>query len=690
MVQNGKTVGASAGGVQALLQLFEAASPAPCVAFVVVLHMSPDYTSHAHEVIQRVTGLRVVQVSSPVPLEKDTVYVIAPGKLLSMVDGYLRLSEPEPPRLPPTSIDVFFRSLADAHGARSFAVVLSGSGTDGSVGISRVRERGGVTIAQRPDNAQYGDMPRNAIATGHIDLVLPVNEIIPRVLALAQNAAEIELPAPSDDDAESQIPPLVSQADAIDKVLKIFRSRTHHDFSKYKRGTILRRIERRMQVNGLSTAAAYRAFLDDTPAETPKLLADLLIGVTNFFRDPDAFATLEHTVIPALLKNLGERDEVRAWVPGCATGEEAFSVAILLDEAVRRLPRPVHVTVYASDIDERAIAIARSACYLKAIANDISVARLDRYFNEDGNRYRLVKSLRDTVIFAAHNLLRDPPFSRIDLISCRNVLIYMDRRAQRQVLDTFYFSLRPHEGFLFLGTVESADFAPELFAPVDKQRKMYRALPNAPVSTVSHLLSYVDPKKSLVFGGQSFFTVPLATNLPLPTHARSLDLFGPPVIVMRSDGTIVHRSKSAHKLTEDVHHASVANLFDFVRDDAQAGVRHAIQRCLTRARPEHEASVPLMTASGEVAVDFSFRPLRDLAREEFLVSVTCDLLTPLSNAVPEQVPPLDSDTLASLREALEGSEERLRSSMENQHTSSEQLRASNEELQAMNEGKREL
>ncbi|WP_250474925.1 chemotaxis protein CheB [Caballeronia sp. GAFFF1] len=574
-------IGASAGGVQALLRLFEAAPASPGVAFVVVLHLSPNHASHAHEVIQRVTPLRVRQVNQPVLLEPDTVYVIPPGKFLSMIDGHLRLSEPDLPRTPPTSIDVFFRSLADAHGSRAFAVVLSGSGADGSVGISRVRERGGVTIAQQPDEAEYGEMPRSAIGTGDVDLVLPLDEIIPKVLALSLNAKKIELPAPSDDESAHDDLMPDARFDAFNDVLDLLRARTRHDFASYKRGTIVRRIERRMQVNGLATAAAYRDYLARHSEETPKLLADLLIGVTNFFRDADAFASLENTIIPDLMHTLHGRDKVRAWVPACATGEEAFSIAILLDEAVRRLPHRVQVTVYASDIDERAIAVARSASYPLAIENDVGPARLSQYFTRDGNRYRLAKSLRDTVIFAVHNPLRDPPFSRIDLISCRNVLIYMERRAQKQVLDTFFYALRPHEGVLFLGTAESADFAQELFRPVDKQRRIYRARPTAaePVATAtSGLLAEKDESEGHAFRDQTFFhdaTDARRVDPRLSSQARALDMFGPAVVVIRADGTIVHRSARADTFTESVRNTRVTNLFDIVRRDAEERVRQA-------------------------------------------------------------------------------------------------------------------
>ncbi|MDR5763084.1 MULTISPECIES: chemotaxis protein CheB [unclassified Caballeronia] len=680
-------VGASAGGVQALLRLFESAPPSPDVAFVVVLHLSPDHASHAHDVIQSVASLRVQQVHGPVPLEKNHVYVIPPGKHLAMVDGYLRLSDPEPPRLPPTSIDVFFRSLADAHGARAVAVVLSGAGTDGSVGIARVREQGGITIAQRPEEAQYGEMPRNAIATGDVDLVLPVAEIIPRLLELVRSAAQIELPAPSDpDEPPGGTDSLIPDAGAIDEVLETLRTRTQHDFSNYKRGTIVRRIERRMQVNGLTTAAAYNAFLTANSDETPRLLADMLIGVTNFFRDPSAFGALEERLHTEFANGKYGQEELRAWVPACATGEEAFSIAILLDEISRRLPHRPRVAVFASDIDQRAIAIARAGSYPAAIANDVSPARLAQYFHKEGNRYRLTKSLRDTVIFAAHNLLSDPPFSRINLISCRNLLIYLDRRAQSRVVEAFHFALRP-AGLLFLGTAESADFAQEFFEPINKQKKIYRSMPRTASNGLPTYPNFqVQP---YIGGGQAFFSLPVndkPVQVKIPSQTQSLDLFGPPVMVIRTDGEIVYRSANANRLTEDLRRTRAVNLFDVVRDDVHARVRQAIERCVSMGRRGDEEAVPFETASGDIAVTLSLRPFRDLGRDEDLISLTCDLLAPFpttTDAALRSEP--GEETVDSLKQALAGSEDRLRNTLEDARNSGEELRASNEELQAMNE-----
>ncbi|MBW9107397.1 chemotaxis protein CheB [Paraburkholderia phenoliruptrix] len=678
-------IGASAGGVQALLRFFEAVPPSPGVAFVVVLHLSPDHISHAHDVIQHVTGLPVRQVTAPVPLERDHVYVIPPGKQLSMVDGYLRLREPEAPRFPPTSIDVFFRSLAEAHGARAVSIILSGSGSDGAIGIARVREQGGITIAQQPEEAQYQDMPRSAIATGNVDFILPVAEIAPRLLALVQNAQRIELPAPSDDGEEvsdSDMP--AKRGDPVDDVLDVLRQRTRHDFSNYKRGTILRRIERRLQVNRLTTVDAYRGFLNDNVEETPKLLADLLIGVTNFFRDPEAFEALENAINAELIRLLQGRDEVRAWVPACATGEEAFSIAILLSEAARKLPHRPQVTVFATDIDEHAIAVARTGSYPRAISNDVTPARLAQFFNPDGDRYRLVKSVRDTVIFAPHNILRDPPFSRMDLVSCRNMLIYLDRRAQSRVLETLHFSLRPG-GYLFLGSAESADFATELFAPVDKHKKIYKALPHTAKSSV--LAFPVLPARELT-AEPVFFNIADRTPViesVLSTLTRAPEPFGPPVVVVRADGLIVQRSANAIHLIHDHRGARITNLFDIVREDARPALRQRIEEIVRTGKRGEQAAVPFETSAGTVSVDLLIRPLRAPSDEHPLLRLICDVVTLPPVSGNELSDANHETTVDSLRRALAGSEERLRDSMDETQSSAEELRASNEELQAMNE-----
>jgi len=668
-------IGASAGGVQALLRFFEAAPVAPGMAFVVVLHLSPDHASQADAVIQRATRMPVSQVTRPTPIEKDHVYVIPPGRNLSMIDGYLRVREQDTPRVPPTSIDVFFRSLADAHGSRAVGVVLSGTGADGSVGLGRVRERGGITLVQDPAEAEYAEMPRNALATGMIDLTLPVAQMVARIAELAGKAAQIRLPSPSDD-ADTGQHIADTEGAALDAVLGLLNQRTGHDFSNYKHGTILRRIERRLQVNGLPHIEAYRDFLAGEVAETPKLLADLLIGVTNFFRDQEAFAALEQVLMQDAMKSTSVQDEFRAWIPGCATGEEAYSIAMLLAErAVRRTTHQA-LSIFATDVDERAIGIARAASYPSAIANDVTPERISRFFVADGARLRIAKALRDTLIFAAHNVLRDPPFSRLDLISCRNLLIYLDRKAQTHALSLFHFALRPG-GILFLGTAESADFASDQFEVLDKKHRIYRALP---VGTSARLGSLDSIWTGIA--GRSFFPAPetprFSPPLTLPPPVdRPSEAYGPPCVVVSPDGTIVQRTATAARLLVGPEHERADNLLDVIEPDAVARVRKALDESARHTARTAVSDVPLLTGHGRLPFDLTMRRFRHGGSNEMLLSVMLD-------AVGDTPPELDPAADGSA-DSLYGSEAWLQSTLTLAQASREELRASNEELQAMNE-----
>ncbi|AFT90047.1 chemotaxis protein CheB [Paraburkholderia phenoliruptrix] len=669
-------IGASAGGVQALLRFFENA-PAPAgMAFVVVLHLSPDYASQAHTVIQRATHMPVSQVLEPTPIEKDHVYVIPPGRHLSMIDGYLRVSGHDVSRVPPTSIDVFFRSLADAHGSRAVGVVLSGTGADGSVGLGRVRERGGITIVQDPDEAEYGEMPRNALATGMIDLTLPVSQMAARIAELAGKAAQIQLP-PASDDVDAGQHAAQPEGSALDAVLALLHERTGHDFSNYKQGTILRRIERRLQVNGLPNIDAYRDFLAGEVDETPKLLADLLIGVTNFFRDQDAFAALERVLQQDLARAGSANEEYRAWIPGCATGEEAYSVAMLLAEGFHRTASRNRLAIFATDVDERAIGIARMASYPSAIANDVTPERVAKFFVTDGSRLRIAKALRETIIFAAHNILRDPPFSRLDLISCRNLLIYLDRKAQTYALSLFHFALRPG-GILFLGTAESADFAPDRFEVIDRKHRIYRALP----AGASARFGPLDSMWAGTLTGRSYFPVPEPPRahppltLPPPVD-RPSEAYGPPWVVVRPDGTIVQRTATAARLLVGPTHERAGSLLDVVEPGSRERVRKALDESTRCAGRYAEDDVPLLTAHGRLPFDLTMRRFRHGLSNDMLLSVTLD-------AVGEPTADLGA-TVDESQGSLYGSEEWLQTTLTLAQTSREELRASNEELQAMNE-----
>ena len=455
-------IGASAGGVRALQQLFAALPEKTGAAFVVVVHLHPDLRSEMSNILAARTHMPVLQVGEPVPLKADHVYVIPPDRRLHISSDEIATAEFEEPRGQRAPIDLFFRSLAEQHGD-GCAVILTGAGSDGAVGVRAVKESGGIILVKDPNEAEFPSMPRSAIATGIADFILPIREIAQRLTELVREK--------SDGRPDGGLRGL--NADLLRRILAHVRVRTGHDFSKYKRATILRRIEHRMQVTRAESPNDYHDVLRDNTDEAQALLGDLLISVTSFFRDKEAFQTLELQVIPQLFHgNLADRS-IRVWVPGCATGEEAYTVAmLLLEQASRQDIRPT-IQVFGSDIDARALATAREGQYSAAIEADVNEDRLRRFFvKDDADHYRVRQELRDLVLFASHSLLKDPPFSRLDLIVCRNVLIYLDRELQELACNTFHYALNP-DGFLMLGASESADSPAGRFRTFDRKARIY-------------------------------------------------------------------------------------------------------------------------------------------------------------------------------------------------------------------------
>ncbi len=471
-------LGGSAGSVHALSEFFTAMPADSGMVFVVILHLSPTHESTMPELLGRATAMKVVHAEDGQKVLPNHVYVIPPGKYLATVNGHLKLTEFESERGKRVAVDLFFRSLADTHGPSAAAVVLSGADGDGALGIKRIKERGGLTIAQDPDEAEFAGMPRASIETGMIDWVLEVSQIPGRLLEYHRNGGRLKLPP------EEGPPPLLPHRTppddgeaALRDVLVFLRTRTGRDFSYYKRATILRRIARRMQVNGVDDLPAYLSFLRTHPGEAGALLQDLLISVTNFFRDPAAFEALE-AHLPELFRNKTQTDSVRVWVPACATGEEAYSLAIMLLEHERHAEASPALQVFACDLDETAIQTARAGHYPEVITADVSEERLRRFFIKEHNGFRVRRELREMVLFATHDLLKDAPFSRMDLISCRNLLIYLNRTAQQRAFQTFHFALKPG-GRLFLGSSEAVEDENPLFRVVDKKHRIYLQQPTA-------------------------------------------------------------------------------------------------------------------------------------------------------------------------------------------------------------------
>jgi len=682
-------IGASAGGLPALQRLFENMPTAHEMAFVVILHLSPRHPSSAAAILQRATSMPVVQVTSRVKVEPGHVYVIAPNVHLTMVDGLLIVEELKRPRGQHVAIDLFFRTLAQVHRERSIAVVLSGTGSDGAVGLSRIKEQGGVTLVQAPDDAEHDGMPLAAIRTGAADFILPVIDIPQKLVDLWDNARKIELPLP--DDPELPVLP-ASQAvehDGLEQtlhdIIASLLTNTGHDFRHYKRATVLRRIERRMQVRQTHTLRDYCSLLAQDPAENKALLADMLIGVTNFFRDREAFEALERNVIPELFKDRFPGDEVRAWVAACASGEEAYSLAMLLAEQAALIEQPPLFQVFASDIDDSAIDVARAGNYPGSIVTDVPPSRLRQFFKREDERYRIRKTLRDRILFASHNLLRDPPFSRLDLISCRNLLIYLNRDVQARVLQTFHFALKPG-GFLLLGNSESADSVADYFTPVDKKNRIYRARVNG------RQLHQDNPSSALYGVRLPEISRPRQLEKRPATyaelHQRALAQGAPPSVVIDAEGNLVHVSERAARYMRVVGGEPTRSLLALVLPELRMELRSAMYQVsqgggCVECRP---VVLPEGTAAGTVVA--TVRAFRDDESDaDYQLVMFRQVEDDPGNVAQAQLRSGGGHdaVLSQLEDELARNREQLQETIEYSEISTEELRASNEELQAINE-----
>jgi two-component system CheB/CheR fusion protein len=697
-------VGASAGGLNALLTLFEQ-MPNDCgMAFVVVMHLSPTHESHAAKIIQNVTRMPVLQVTQPVPIERNHIYVIPQALDLTMNDGYLHLQQPDHDRAPQVVINLFFRTLADVHHSHAIGIVLSGRGSDGSVGLSRIKEQGGITLAQTPEDAEYDSMPRSAIETGMVDIVLPVAQMPQRLVELASNLqallsrkdplsplGEVEradLPAGEIEHAQAYAQSKPNEL-ALREILAALRARTGHDFRHYKQATVLRRIERRMQVNALPDMSSYARYLQSHPEETPALLADMLIGVTNFFRDREAFEALERDVIPALFEQKLETEDnsLRIWSAACSTGEEAYSLGMLMaDQAEQRGVRGrIQLQLFATDIDDRALETARAGIYPEAIVTDVPPSRLRQYFVKEQVHFRMQKELRERILFARHNILRDPPFSRLDLICCRNLMIYLNRDIQIDVLRMFHFALNPG-GYLFLGSSESADACSQLFAPVDKKNRIYRA---REVSTSLRRTS-TGPLKAFAPAAPSQppFSEPYRRDKKFSfadVHQRALEQYAPPSIIVSQDGDIVHMSDKAGNFLRYVGGEPSLSLTTLIHPQLRLELRTALYQATHTGKSVEARRVRMERDGRQSFVNMVVRPFRDNgAGSEYVLVIFDEVEACMDSGAQDALDTKDS-VLTQLEAELQQTKEQLQITMEHSETSTEELRASNEELQAINE-----
>ena len=662
-------IGASAGGVQALEKLFDALPSDLGAAFVVILHLDPHVRSELANILANHTAMPVAQVGGPQKLEKDRVYVIPPGRELEMADGQIAAVPFDEPRGQRTPIDSFFRSLAREHGD-GFGVILSGGGSDGAVGIKAVKENGGVILVQDPAEAEHGAMPSAAIATQVVDFVLPLRQLAERLAELIPAKDRL---LPQQRSAE--------QEENLRRILAHLRVRTGHDFSHYKRSTIMRRLMRRMQVTRRGDFADYYSYLRDHAEEAQALLGDLLISVTTFFRDTEAFQALAAKAIPQLFRG-DESNPVRVWVPGCATGEEAYSIAILLmEEAGRHELRP-EIHMFGSDMDSRALNIAREGRYPKAIEADVSEERLRRFFTADGEFYQVKRELRDMMLFANHSLLKDPPFSRLELISCRNLLIYLDRDLQQQVLATLHYALVP-DGYLFLGSSETADHADGLFRAMDREARIYQAAAGA--GGLARLPRLMGMSGAEV--GPAAVPQAMGVRHPQGAHREALESHAPPSVLVDQTHRVLHLSEHAGRFLQPSSGPLTSDITDLVRSDMRFELRSALAKAFDRGEGSLSPPIPVRFNGAAHMVCLQVTPQVEEGKEvkRCLVFFLEGGPVQESDGKAPGAQERGGETVKQLRQDLEQAQSRMRTMREESEAANEELRAANEELQSINE-----
>ena len=711
-------LGASAGGVAALQEFFSGMDPESGLSFVVVMHLSPEYESQLPSVLQQRTKMPVTQVTESVKVRPNHVYVIPPNHQLMFDDSSLNLVPPQQAQGRRVTIDLFFRTLAQAYGQRAVCVILSGTDSDGAIGLKHIRAQGGVTIAQDPSEAEHDSMPATAISTGMVDWVLPVGKMPAKLLEFVRNENRMRLPPeiPEAEEVDAKVKDApggktvadetcaLKDEEAIAQVLGDLRVQTGHDFSHYKRATVLRRVARRLQVNSLENIPEYLDFMRTHPAEARALLQDMLIGVTHFFRDRDAFAGME-AHIAQLFAGKKSEDEIRVWVAGCATGEEAYSIAMLLCEHANRLDNPPRIQVFATDVDEQAIADARDGLFPATIEADVSPERLREFFVRDHGRYRVRKEIREKVLFASHNVLRDASFSRCDMISCRNLLIYLTGKAQEQVFDIFHFALRPG-GMLFIGNSENNSYGQSLFSPVDSKNRIFvrrstprpawkvpipparMAIPSGPALVrprrILPPLTSAIADKAANEGSQDAQAGHTRREVLFgELHLRLLEQYGPPSAVVNGDHDIVHLSENAGRYLHFVAGEPTANIVKVVNPALQTELRTALFRAKQRDEPTMCTPQKIETEGESEIVTMEVRPLKasDQAQGFFLV-----LFAKQGEPTAATAAAVLPDALArDADEEIQFLKQQLGATVEQYEAANEELKASNEELQAMNE-----
>ncbi len=694
-------IGASAGGLAALEAFFSAmpADTDPGMAFVLVQHLSPDHKSILTEIIQRYTRMQVSEVQDGMRVQINCAYIIPPNRDMAFLNGTLQLLEPFEARGHRLPIDFLFRSMAIDQHERAIGIVLSGTGSDGTLGVRAIKGEGGMVMVQNPESAEFDGMPRSALATGLVDYQLPPAEMPAQLIAYVTHAfGKPPQPATA---ASSH------SESALKKVYVLLRAQTGHDFSQYKPNTIFRRIERRMAVHQVDSMETYVKYLQKTPAEVQALFNDVLIGVTNFFRDPEAFDALQQQVIAQLFEGKPAGSTLRVWSAGCSSGEEAYSLAILLQEQMEALKSSYKLQVFATDIDSRAIATARGGIYPASIAADISSERLARYFTleADGSAYRVHKSIRDLLVFSEQDVVRDPPFSKLDLISCRNLLIYLGPELQQKLIALFHYALQPG-GSLFLGTSETVSEYGDRFAVLDRKAKLYRRKESFQGAQRGALQRFLPPlierdATPLAPAGGPARAAKL--SLRELTEQSILQQMAPVGALVNAQGDLLYlQGRTGLYLEPTPGEAGSSNVLKMAREGLRRDLTTALHRAAATQENVRVAGLNVKTNGHFTGVNLSVCPVLagpGGALETALYLVLLEAVAPPGPALLSALAPPppssalagahasadDSAQIAELREELHAKEEYLHATHEELETSNEELKSSNEEMQSVNE-----
>ncbi len=668
-------IGASAGGLEAFKTFFQAMPTHSDMAFVLVQHLDPNHESMMTDLLAKYTQMPVLEIENDMLIVPNTVFMIPPNKYLFVKNGRLHLTEPVVKRGMRMPIDFLFRSMAEELQERAICIVLSGTGADGTLGLRAIKGEGGTALVQEPSSAQYDGMPQNAISTGLVDFILPPEQM-PKALMKYVQHARWDLVDPN--------ALAVTKPDDLQSILSLLRTRTNHDFRCYKKGTLLRRIHRRISLRQAENYSVYLKLLRDDAAEVKALLRDLLIGVTSFFRDPEAWNQLEKHALTQILAKKDSNSHFRIWVPGCCSGEEAYSLAMLIMELQSKLGTNCNVQIFASDIDDTALETARNGLYPENIAADVTPERLQRFFDSEEGFYRVNKPIRDMIVFANQNLVRDPPFSKLDLISCRNLLIYLDSTIQKQIISLMHFALT-EGGYLFLGPSESTAQQEHLFETVVKKWRIYRRigfnqryLADFPALSLNDDRQQHRPQHGLP-------REPRPGSITALAHEILLEEYVPATAIVNRRAEAIYYHGPISNYLELTSGEPTRNIIEMAREGLKVKLRSGLQRSI-RLNETVLISSHIQNNRNSPIVNIKIRPLNTPSGAEGLLLVTFendkDAVTQTQTAeVTEQLP----EEMRQLEYELTATREDLQSTIEELETSNEELKASNEEVMSMNE-----